>query len=63
LLARTGLKIIGDKADINSWATPILVKQGLTKKKIVGDRIGELLKARFKLTVPTTFSFRAILNR
>jgi hypothetical protein len=46
LLSKAGLKVTGNIADVNPWATPILVKQGLTKKRIVGDRIGELLKAR-----------------
>jgi hypothetical protein len=63
LLSRAGLRITGSMTDINPWATPILVRQGLTKKRIVGDRIGELLKARFRLTIPTTFSFRGVLTR
>ena len=33
---------------INPWAFPILQTQGLTEWRIIGDPIGEILKARFR---------------
>jgi hypothetical protein len=48
---------------VHPWATPILVNKGLTKKRIIGDRIGEILRQRYKLNLPADFSFRRVFNR
>jgi len=63
LLTANNLKLSGNIADINSWATPILVSKGLTKKRVVGDKIGEILRKRYGVTSPSSFSFRHVLNR
>ena len=63
LLTANNLKLSGNLADMNAWATPILVSKGLTEKRVVGDRIGEILRKRYGFTSPSSFSFRHVLNR
>jgi len=63
LLTSNILKLSGDVADINPWATPILASKGLTKKRMMGDKVGEILRKRYGVTLPTGFSFRKVLNR
>lgn len=63
LLTSNNLKLSGVVADINSWATPILTNKGLTKKRVMGDRIGDIIKERYGVTLPLGFSFRRVLTR
>lgn len=62
LLTSSNLKLTGDVAEINPWATPILVSKGLTKKRVIGDIVGEILQKRYGVTLPTSFSFRRVLG-
>jgi retron-type reverse transcriptase len=63
LLTNNNLRLGGSVSGVHPWATPILVNKGLTKKRIIGDRIGEILQQRYKLNLPTGFSFRRVFNR
>ena len=63
LLTSSNLKLEGKISDIHPWATPILVSKGLTKKRIVGDRLGEILKKRYDVRLPVGFSFRKVFSR
>lgn len=63
LLTSNNLKLLGTLADINTWATPILSSKGLTKRRVTGDKVGEILKKRYGVTLPLGFSFRKVLNR
>jgi len=63
LLTRGNLKLVGTRANINPVTTPVLLRYGLIKKKIVGDRLGEILKSRFGLTIPASLSFRKKLSQ
>ena len=63
LLTSNNLKLLGPAKSVNSWATPILMSKGLTKKRVMGDRVGDIIKKRFGLTLPLGFSFRNVLNR
>lgn len=63
LLTSNNLRLGGSVSGVHPWATPILVNKGLTKKRIIGDRIGEILQQRYKLNLPTGFSFRRVFNR
>lgn len=63
LLTSNNLKLVGSLKDLNPWATPILVNKGFTKKRVMGDRIGEIINKRYSVTLPTSFSFRKVLNK
>jgi hypothetical protein len=63
LLSKNGLRVTGSSSSINHWAAPILKSHGLTRKRIAGDPIGVLLKTRFKISLPTEFSFRQVFSR
>ncbi len=63
LLTSNNLKLGGVVAGINSWATPILTNKGLTKKRVMGDRVGDIIKERYGVTLPLGFSFRRVLAR
>lgn len=63
LLTSSNLRLTGTAADVNPWATPILRSGGLTRKRVMGDRIGEILKERYGLVLPTGYSFRRVLNK
>lgn len=63
LLTSNNLKLSGPVVNINSWATPILTSKGLTKKRVMGDRVGDIIKKRFGVTLPVGFSFRNVLTR
>ncbi|MGA8849253.1 MAG: reverse transcriptase domain-containing protein [Dehalococcoidia bacterium] len=63
LLTSNNLRLRGVISGVHPWATPILVNKGLTKKRIIGDRIGEILRQRYKLNLPAGFSFRRVFNR
>jgi hypothetical protein len=39
------------------------MSKGLTKELVMGDRIGDIIKKMFKLTLPLGFSFSNVLNR
>ncbi|MBA2084205.1 hypothetical protein DMTZ50_0006 [Dehalococcoides mccartyi] len=63
LIASNNFKLTGNQQSINAWATPILKNAGLTKKRISGDRIGEILQKRYKIVLCPGFSFRNILRQ
>lgn len=63
LLTSENLKLEGNLGELNPWATPILLKYGLTKKRSMGDRIGDILKSRYQIVLPPTFSFRKAFSR
>lgn len=63
LLTSSNLKLRGVISDIHPWATPILVNKGLTKKRVIGDRIGEILQKRYEIRLHTSFSFRKAFSR
>lgn len=63
LLTSNNLRLEGRALDVHPWATPILVNKGLIRRRIIGDRIGEILRHRYKLNLPTGFSFRRVFNR
>lgn len=63
LLTSNNLKLEGVISDIHPWATPILVSKGLTKKRVIGDRIGEILQKRYEIRLPAGFSFRHVFSR
>lgn len=63
LLTFSNLKLSGNIKDVNSWATPILTNKGLTRKRVMGDRVGDIVKKRFDATLPVGSSFRNVLNR
>ena len=47
LLTSNNLRLEGVVSSVNPWATPILVNKGLTKRRVIGDRIGEMLQHRY----------------
>lgn len=63
LLTSSNLRLTGIVTDVNPWATPILRSGGLTRKRVMGDRIGEILKERYGLVLPSGYSFRRVLNK
>ena len=62
LLTSNNLRLKGLVTGAQPWATPILVNKGLTRRIISGDRIGEILRQRYKLNLPTGFSFRSVFK-
>jgi len=63
LLTSENLKLLGNAATLNAWATPVLTKYGLTRKRIMGDRIGDILKKRYDINLPPNFGFRKVFDR
>jgi len=63
LLTSNNLRLLGPVRGVHPWATPILVNKGLTQRRIIGDRIGEILRHRYKLNLPAGLSFRRVFNR
>lgn len=63
LLTSNNLRLKSPVPGVHPWATPILVNKGLTRRRIIGDRIGEILQHRYKVNLPTGFSFRSVFNR
>jgi hypothetical protein len=63
LLTSNNLRLNALVPGVHSWATPILVNKGLIKRRIIGDRIGEILQHRYELNLPAGFSFRRVFSR
>jgi retron-type reverse transcriptase len=63
LLTSNNMRLEGLVSNVHHWATPILVNRGLTKRRISGDRVGEILRHRYRLNLPAGFSFRRVFNR
>lgn len=62
LLTCDEIKLWKSRKNINAWATPILAKFGLAKKQLIGDRIGDIIKKRYGVKLPASFSFRKMLR-
>lgn len=62
LLTRENQRLLRGRTTINAWATPILARFGLVRKKVLGDRIGDILKKRYAIRLPSSVSFRKILR-
>lgn len=62
LLTRDSLKLSRRKPSIAPWATPILARFGFIKKKVIGDRIGEIIKKRYAVKLSPPFNFRKIFR-
>jgi len=60
-LSKSNLTVTENRNTINPWATPILKERRLINKRIVGDPICDILKARFRPIIPSDFSFRRVL--
>lgn len=62
LLTSNSLRLRGPLRSVHPWATPILVNKGLTRRRTIGDRIGEILQHRYKLNLPAGLSFRTVFS-
>jgi len=62
LLTGNNLRLIGPIRGVHTWATPTLANKGFIRRRISGDRIGEILQHRYGLNLPVGFSFRTVFN-
>lgn len=62
LLSSEGLKLPSGYSPISPWASPILASEGIIPKTVSHDRIAEILRKKYKLTIPLSFDFRSVLG-
>lgn len=63
LLTSANLKLEGAIPEIHAWATPILASRGLTKKRVTGDRLGQILRTRYEISLSAGYVFRGVFSR
>jgi hypothetical protein len=63
LLTSNNLKLAKSSVPVNTWASPILKSKRLLRNRVIGDRVGDIIKKRYGVSIPVSFSFRHILSR